>query len=139
MPVKIKSTLLAASVSINPLEHNISRDSIVCPGDTLSYNCSIKSNSETLHLTWHVTAPEQMPVNITYFNHTDDIESLNNYITTTVTDFSRDEFIHSTLEIRIQEGISIDQIVLECSIGVLGDDNTTVLINTSSKYLQLSQ
>ncbi len=43
------------SVSLNQLERNRSRPDIDCPGDTISYNCSIQSNSENVHLEWSIS------------------------------------------------------------------------------------
>ena len=123
-----------AVVSIIPLERIVSRDDIECPGDIIPYNCSIQSNSETVHLTWRVTIPGQTPVYITYYNATDNDTSLNDYITTSVTGFESDRYIHSTLKITVYRGISMDQIMLECSINELGNESTTLVhVNTSSE------
>ena len=108
-------------------------DNILCPGDIIPYNCSIQSNSETVHLTWSVTIPGEIPVNITYFNISDDIANLNSFITTIVTAFRRDELIHSTLAVSVT---SVKELMLECSIGQLGNDTTIVFINTSGKLSQ---
>ncbi len=132
-----KLCCLAASVSIISLERIVSRDDIECPGDIIPYNCSILSNSETVHLTWRVTLPAgQIPINITYYSMTalDNSTSLNSYITTSLTGFRSDEFIHSTLEVSLQPGIPTDQIILECSIDDLGNDTIIVRINSSSKF-----
>lgn len=127
-------SVFTALVEILPLERLVSRDDIECPGDIIPYNCSIQSNMEMVHLTWHVTIPEEMTINITYFSDTTNRTQLNSYITTAVTAFRSDEFIHSTLEIRVVPDIPTDQIILECSIDNLGNDTYTVLINTSSEY-----
>ena len=117
-----------ASVKIIPLEHVMFTSNILCPGDIIPYNCSIQSNSETVHLTWRVTIPGEMPINITYYNITDEITNLNSFITTTITDFRSDMLIHSMLEVSVAIA---DQILLECSIDDLQNDSTTVVINTS--------
>ena len=121
-----------ASVSIIPLERTALRSEIECPGDTISYNCSIESNSEAVQLTWRVTIPEQMPVNITYSDMTDSVTNLTSYISTSVTGFQSDQYIHSYLEITVQPNIS-SQIMLECFIADLGNDTSIVFINASCK------
>ncbi len=125
--------LFTAIVTIIPLERNVSRDDIECPGDIIPYNCSIESNSETVRLTWRVTLPGQTPFNVTYDGEFGNRTSLNSYISTSLTGFRSDEFIHSTLEVTVQPDIPTDQIMLECSIGDLGNQITTVLINTSGE------
>ena len=113
----------------------MSRDDIECPEDIIPYNCSIKSNSETVHLTWNVTLPGQMPLNITYYGYLENSNSflLNSYITTLLTGFRNDEFIHSMLEVTVVPGIPTDQITIECSIDDLGSDAVTIFINTSGE------
>ena len=124
---------ISASVDIIPLERFVFREDIECPDDIIPYNCSIISNSETVHLTWVIMAPGQIPINITYNNISDIRDSLNDYISSSVTAFRTDEFIHSTLEITVHPYISTDQIVLMCSIDDLRNDSIAVLVNTSSE------
>ena len=92
----------------------MAREDIECPGDTRPYRCSVYSRSERTELTWIVTIPGEMPINITYSNYTNDMATLNSYITTVVTGFSSREFIHSTLEVTLHEETA-DSILLECS------------------------
>ncbi len=112
----------------------MSRDDIECPGDIIPYNCSIQSNSETVHLTWRVILPGQMSFNVTYYGGFENRTRLNSYISTYLTGFRSDEFIHSTLEVTVRPDIPTDQIMLECSIGDLGNHTSTVFINTSGEY-----
>ena len=115
----------------------MSRDDIECPEDIIPYNCSIQSNSETIHLTWSVTLPGQMSLNITYYSYlefSDDLW-LNSYITTSLLGFRSDEFIHSILEITVEPDIPTDQIKIECSIDNLENDTITVFINTSGEFV----
>lgn len=111
----------------------MSREDILCPLDIISFNCSIQSNSEAIHLMWRVFIPGEFQINITYSNVTDESTNLSSYITTALSDFRNDEYINSTLEITVFSGIPIDKIMLECSIGDLANDTVTALINTSSK------
>ena len=122
-----------ASVSIIPLEPVVFRDDINCPDDIIPYNCSIQSNSETVHLTWHVTIPDTMPVNITYSNNISQMNALTSYISTSLTGFRSDEYIHSVLMVGVFAGIPTNEIVLQCSINGLGSDTRVVFVNSSSK------
>ena len=122
----------AAFVEIIPLDRIVSRNDIECPGDTIPYNCSIQSNSEAVHLTWHLTLPGDTSISFTYPNGSVNGTNLNSYITTFLTGFESDEFIHSTFELVVQPGIPTDQIMVECSIGDLGN-SIIIHINTSGK------
>ena len=116
-----------ANVEITSLH---SRGSIDYPGNTFLYNCSIQSNSEALYLTWRVTTPGET-INITYPNSSENRTNLNNYITTSLTGYKSDEFIHSTLEIMVNQYTPTHQIMIECSIAELGFDSISF---QSSEY-----
>ena len=123
-----------ATVSIIPLEPITSREDIHCPGDIIPFNCSILSNSETIHLTWSFAIPGMVPIaDITYSNITSGSDLLTSYISTSVTGFQSDQYIHSTLEFTVQFGIPILQINLMCAITSLGFNTTVVLVNSSCK------
>ena len=126
--------MFVATVSILELNSVVSREEINCPGDILRYNCSIMSNSESIHLTWRVTLPGQMPINITYSNITNDLTNLNMYTTTSLTEFQDDKYVHSTLEITVHLDIPRDFITLECLIGDLGNDTVSTRANISGKF-----
>ena len=122
-----------ATVSLIPLELIMSRGDIQCPGDIVPFNCSILSNSETIHLTWLFTVPGMMPVNITHYNTSSGSNNIMTpYISTSVTGFESDEYIHSTLEFTVQPGIPIDEFNLSCSIAGLGFNSTFTVVNSSS-------
>ena len=122
--------IFAATVA---LDRDASRDVIECPGDIISYNCSIQSNSEAVHLTWHVTLFGETLINITYPNAISNISNENSYITTSLSGYRNEEFIHSTLEVTVQLHIPTDQIMLECSIDDIGNRTVLVYVNSSSK------
>ena len=120
-------------MEITPLERDVSRDDIECPGDIIPYNCSILSNSETVHLTWRVTLPGEISISTTYPNANINRSRLSSYITTSLTGFRSDEFIHSVLEVAVYPDIPTDQIIVQCSISDLSNDTIIVAINKSSK------
>ena len=121
-----------ANISIYPLERNASREDIECPGDTIPYNCSIYSNNETLHLTWRVVLPDGLSLNLTYDNTTtaNVPYSLNEFISSTLTQFQSDEYIESTLSLTVLADTLLNQTKLECIIENL-IDTVYVEVNTS--------
>ena len=129
--------LFQATVFLNLLEKDKVRSDIDCPGDTLSYNCSIQSNSENVHLTWTITLPEKMPIIITY----DSTSMLNENayfdesITTILTDFRSDENIESVMIMTLLRNVSLNESRIECSIADLSSDTILVLVITSGKKL----
>ena len=122
-----------ASVVITPLERITSRNDIECPGDIIPYNCSIQSNSETIHLTWRVTLPGQAPINITYHNSSNlnSVDILNNFIKTSFDQYMNDEYIESTLNLTVVANVPINQTQLECFIEELGNDSVYVSVDIS--------
>ncbi len=107
--------------------------------DTISYNCSIVSNSERVHLTWTVTLPGSMPVTITYDNTSilNNMDNLAIGVQTMLTTYRRDEFIESLIVFTILRNIVLNETMLQCSIsgvdmeGGLGSEATSFLVNTS--------
>lgn len=126
----------AATVTISPLQRNVSNTDIDCPGDIIPYNCSIRSNSEMVHLIWRVMLPEHMPINITYdstsrLNNTD---NLNDFISAIPRVYERGEYIESVLQLVLQDTISLNMTVTECIIEGLGIDSVTLIVNSSGIY-----
>ena len=113
----------------------MSRNDIDCPGDIIPYECSIFSNSETLHLIWRVTIPGQEPRSIKYNNTLLDHSTidLNNFVNAQLRNYESDAYITATLKIILQAGILINQTKVECIIRDLGNDSLYVFVNTSSK------
>ena len=108
---------------------------IDCPGDTIIYNCSILSNSEMVHLTWHVTFPGLIPINITYDSTSSinviDILDMNTSVV--LLRYEADQYIESVITFRLLKNISMNgTILLECSIAPHLDHNTAaIIVNTS--------
>ena len=96
------------------------------------------SNSETVQLTWRVTLPGMMPVNITYDNtsipNTVDTVFGNN-ITTTLTNFTVDTYIESRIVFTVLRDVILNGTMLECLSEHLDDSVTTVFINISGMWI----
>ena len=132
-------------MTLTLLQINTRRDDIYCPGDTVSYNCSIISNTETPHLNWKVTFPGLMPISFTYNSSSSlyKVDSLDMNISVTLTDFTTTnlteyvnvEYVESILTLTILKNIAMNKTKLECGIVNLHSDTVTVLINTSGMYV----
>ena len=106
---------------------------IDCPGDTFIYSCSIQSNSEMIHLTWHITFPGHMPINYTFY---DDMSPTNYNLdmntSVNLTQYEDDQYIESEITLTVLKNVTLNGTVLECSIAPnLDRDTITVLVNTS--------
>ena len=132
--------IYVADVDLTLVEQNFARNDINCPGDTISYRCSVVSNSETVQLTWRVTLPGMMPVNITYDNtsisNTVDTVFGNN-ITTILTNFTVDTYIESRIVFTVLRDVILNGTMLECLSEHLDDSVTTltVFINISGMWI----
>ena len=119
------------------LQRVVVRNDTDCPGDTIHYQCSVMSNSETVQLTWRVTLPGMMPVNITY-----DSTSLPNTvdtdfgynITTILTDFIPDMYIESTIVFTVLSDVDLNQTLLECISEHLDESLDRVLVNIAGIF-----
>ena len=129
---------LTSTASVT-LEQISFRD-IDCPGDVLSYSCSIETNSENVQLTWRVTLPgQQMPLNITYdasFSP-DSVNNLTDHITTAQTNYTSGMYIASTLNFTVPENAVANGTHLECLIGSLDRDMFYVSVNASGMNFHL--
>lgn len=137
--VDVDHAYAAGSATISPPLRTVSRGDIDCPGDTISYNCSIQSNGN-VHLTWHVTLPGLMPANITYDNSSEpNIEEILHpfpFITTVLREYrSGEHILLSTLTLTVQNDVPTDGTTLACYIGQLSHDSVIVIVNTSGKNI----
>ena len=123
--------LRIATVVLDSLASTKELEEIDCPGDTLSYNCSIQSNTETLHLTWTVEIPDLPPIGITYDNTTSvGSESLLDMNITTSLVALREGYIQSDITLVILDAY-MNGTVLRCSIADLNSDMEKISVNTS--------
>ena len=80
-----------------------------------------------------------MPINITYDNSSslNSVDDLNDFIATTLTQYSRDECIESTLFLMVLENVRANQTEVQCFIKDLGNDSSVIFINTSGMKMIL--
>ena len=105
---------------------------IDCPGDTLTYNCSIESNSETLHLTWNITFPEEMPIYFT-FNSTSILFTRYDWnigVSAFLTRYSDQEYVESIVTFTLLDNVTLNGTKLECRIADLDNEVIAVSLNT---------
>ncbi len=122
-------------MSLNLFERNTVRSDIDCPEDTISYICSIQSNSETVNLVWNIYLPDSVPLTITYDNTSllNNIDSSDIRFRTVLTAYNNSEYIESTILFNIVRNISTNGTILECSISDLDTETLTVFANISCK------
>ena len=111
----------------------MNRPDIDCPGDTISYLCTIfvSNNSDLVKLFWRVKFSGLMPINITY-DSTSKLESvdyLSMNISSTLTHFSN-ESIESVIVLTVLRNVSINGTKLTCSFFDSTNDTAIVNINT---------
>ena len=98
----------------------MSRHGLECPGDTIPYNCLIQSNSEALHLIWHLTFPDSRALIEIIFNGSSTSLAhetrLNGYVNASLIAYTEDMYIESSLVITVQPNASMNQLFLQCLI-----------------------
>ena len=122
-----------ALITLELVDSDMVSSDIDCPGDTLTYNCSIESNSETLHLTWNITFPEEIPIDFT-FNSTSILFTWYDWdigVSAVLTGYIDQEYVKSTIIFTIMNDVILDGTELECSITDLGNEISILYINTS--------
>ena len=97
------------------------------------YTCSVTSNSEIVQLTWHVTLPGEMTVNITYDNTSilNTVDDIGINIFTTLTSYTSDEYIESTIVFTVLADVDLNMILLECTSEDLNSDSDTIIVETA--------
>ena len=132
---------ITGNVTITPLERDVSRFDIECPRDTIPYICSIQSNSENVLLTWLITVPGEMTVNITYDNTTslmtEDYLGMN--ISTSLMMFINDEYIESMAVFTVLNDLVVNGTEIKCQIDTLSSDTIHIFVNKSGKIVIISQ
>jgi hypothetical protein len=109
---------------------------IECPGDVITYNCSIESNSENVQLTWEITLPDETSFTITHSNITmPNMDHLGTGITSVLTRYIKDEYIESLLHVTILQNVSMNGTQVVCRSEALDTETDIILINTSGNMI----
>lgn len=104
-----------------------------CPGDTISYSCSITSNAESTQLIWSVTFPGNTPTAYIY-NRT----VMNSSVSVSTNHRSESEanyrniYMQSTIILTILRNVSMNRAKLECNLA--GVNNATEY-NNAAEYI----
>ena len=108
---------------------------IECPGDTISYECSILSNSESVQLTWTITLPEERPISITYNNMSavNSVDVLDMNVRTILSSYVSDVSVRSILILTVMRSNKMYRIGIECSSEDLDSAMEDAYVNTSGK------
>ena len=124
-----------ANVDLEFLENEMTLEAIDCPGDTVSYNCSIESNTEDLHLLWTIEFPDTFGNTIEVIYSDDSllnlgrVDSLDMNVSTTLVEI-REGFIQSFITLTVLNA-SMNGTIVKCSIADLDSDAVTIIVNTS--------
>ena len=115
-------------------ERTTQHSDIDCPGDTISFNCSIGSNSESVELTWQITLPDQLvPINITYNSSSlfYERDRLDIYANATLTKYAHGRSIQSLITFTILKDASINGTEVQCSSSDLDSEAVKILVTIS--------
>jgi hypothetical protein len=127
-----------ASLQLNLADQHKRSMDMDCPGDTLSYNCSIKSNTEELQLMWNITYPDNTQIAIMYdqYSTIGAINKLEKNITASLLRYnSLDGYIESWLNLTVLEvDKNIDGTTVECRIRDLDFEDDTLSIRIAGMY-----
>ena len=107
-----------------------------CPGDTISYICSIASNAYNLRLTWVVIFLGQPPITITYDADSvrDTVNFLGMNVSSTLTEFRARNYIESVITLTFLSDVSyVNKTMLECNFAGLTNDAENFSIYSPGK------
>ncbi len=130
------TSITVVFVDLNLISRNVSRSDIDCIGDTVSYSCTVLSNSESLHLFWLITFPGLMSINFTYNDSSilNVTHTLPFDLRTTLSKYRRDEVIESILIISVVRNMTMNGTLLECQFEDI-NNKTELEYNTSGNYI----
>ena len=107
-----------------------------CPGDVITYNCSIFSNAEELELTWRIILPHMSANSATLtksarINSFFLAKSAIALAKATLTKFEKtNEYIESSLELYLLKDVPMNNTIIECRIHDLDVQNIEVILHT---------
>ena len=127
------STMYAiATILLANVTRSFTRTDIDCPGDTVTYECRVQSNSEMVQLMWLVTFPGQKAITMFYINdsYVNITSNLGMNISTTLTQYTVDESIESKITITVLRNVSMNGTLVECRSEDLGRETEILYVNS---------
>ncbi len=111
------------------------RPDIDCPGDTLSYNCSILSNSENSTLVWSLILPGFDNVYSIFGAEStvDEFHSSGPAITFRLTEYVDGEYIESILTFTVGRHFTVNRTSITCEIPDLATENVELMLYSAGK------
>ena len=108
---------------------------IDCPGDTISYICSIASNAYNLRLTWVVIFLGQPPITITYDADSvrDTVDLLGMNVSSTLMEFRARNNIESVITLTFLSDVYANKTMLECNFAGLTNDTENFSVYSPGK------
>ena len=130
---------ISANLTLTELPSMRSLLPIECPGDVVSFRCSVHTNSENPQITWQITPPAFAVSEVITYNGSSilglvDVSPLG-IARVTLTQFANistvTTYIESVFEIMLLPDIQLNQTFLQCSTENLSNDSLYVDFNTS--------
>lgn len=92
-----------------------------CAGDSIIYRCSILSFTEDLNLVWQIGFPgSSVSVRRDRTTPIDNVEVFNTTISITLTNYTRNEYIESTIEFAVQMNDFPQRLPIYLNCGIEG-------------------
>ena len=94
------------------------------------------TNAETVELTWQVTFPGMMPMNITIVNGSNLTYDLGMNVSAMVVNLGQDNdtVIESTIILTVLEGVNMNETELLCRKSDLNETIATVVVDSSGTH-----
>lgn len=108
----------AANITLKP--SGKFNKNINCPGDVVSYNCSI-SSPNILHLTWLVTLPGSPTINVTYtrISSRNSPTSHHRSFSSVLSSYIDEQYIESIIMFSVLREIDITGTTVQCTMGTI--------------------
>ncbi len=123
---------VCTSVNLQLLESNMSRSDIDCPGDTISYICTVQSGSPSIQLEWIISFFERKTRGVLYNNRSIlQDQTVLDFNTRTSLVSSERGYLESVLIFTLATGVTLNGTELECGIDNIDSETDTVSVNKS--------
>ncbi len=126
------SFIYIVSLSLSLLERSATID---CPGNTISYSCSITSNSDSITLIWTLLIPGLDVISSEFGAESalNESRTFGPNVSFTLTEYVNGEHIVSILVFTVGMNVDINQTSISCEIPSLATDTIDLKINSARK------